>query len=292
MPTLNKYFEILDIGPNTPYDEAKAAYRDLASILHPDKHMHNERLRIRATEKFKQLQNAWSELESHYKYAEQQLKEQEKHEKQNKEREARQKENAEREKTEREEQEERDYVKHVCVNCGSVNRVLRAKSFESAKCGVCKKYLSLERQMEAQAKAEERKKVRAEKDRRRREAARAKAAEEAKVSAEAKAEAEKRLAASIITRICPNCGNVNKVWPYMEARAICIKCKYSISLSAIEWRNKKEGSWKRFKLVLAFYAVIYVLIMCTSGGLGVLITIGTAPFLVGFTYFICCYLFL
>lgn len=67
MSDIHKCFEILNLPANTSYEEAKAAYRELASILHPDKHMHNERIRCRATEKFKQLQSAWNELDAYYK---------------------------------------------------------------------------------------------------------------------------------------------------------------------------------------------------------------------------------
>jgi curved DNA-binding protein CbpA len=139
MSDMNKCFEILNIPPGAPYEEAKAAYRELASILHPDKHMNNDRLRVRATEKFKQLQNAWSELEAHYKNPG--LNEQahyEKHQRENQ-----QSERAEAERradakhradAERKRHEQLQYNQHKCPCCGDINTVGRGKSIESLKC--------------------------------------------------------------------------------------------------------------------------------------------------------------
>jgi hypothetical protein len=121
MPDLNRSFEILNILPDAPYEEAKAAYRELASILHPDKHMHNERLRIRAGEKFKQLLNAWNVLELYYKAKE------------------------ERERVEREcpeatyrAREELKFTTGNCPTCGSTYKVYSWLAIEKCRCSVCK----------------------------------------------------------------------------------------------------------------------------------------------------------
>jgi RNase P subunit RPR2 len=56
----------LEIPSNSTFEEAKAAYRDLAQVWHPDKHSHNERIREKATQKFKDINAAWSELEIYF----------------------------------------------------------------------------------------------------------------------------------------------------------------------------------------------------------------------------------
>jgi curved DNA-binding protein CbpA len=59
-------FEILEISPDATYEEAKASYRLLAQVWHPDKHAHNDKIHEKATDKLKELNAAWSEVESYF----------------------------------------------------------------------------------------------------------------------------------------------------------------------------------------------------------------------------------
>lgn len=43
-------FNLIEISPNATFDEAKAAYRQLVQVWHPDKHAHNEKLQAKAME--------------------------------------------------------------------------------------------------------------------------------------------------------------------------------------------------------------------------------------------------
>ena len=55
---LLKYLDILDLEPGATYDDVKTAYRELALIWHPDKVP--DRVRVRATRKFKQINEAYT----------------------------------------------------------------------------------------------------------------------------------------------------------------------------------------------------------------------------------------
>jgi curved DNA-binding protein CbpA len=155
MARLDDYFSVLNIDSKTTYEDAKSAYRDLASILHPDKHMHNERLRIRATEKFQQLNNAWDYIEKYYKELEAQSVEQESFNKRGRERSV--KESFEREEAAkadaiRRAEEEAKYVRCVCPHCGNSNRFSREIPQATAKCAGCKRFLDRELDREEQAR--------------------------------------------------------------------------------------------------------------------------------------------
>jgi hypothetical protein len=144
MISIDKCNDILGLPPNASYEEAKAAYRALAAILHPDKHTHNERLKNVATEKFKQLQNAWSELELYYKTGMVERIRQEEHGRtaQDMANAERQREAALRAEVERRAEERRvaeDKSKsYTCPMCGVVNKVLGGKSIDNSRCGACK----------------------------------------------------------------------------------------------------------------------------------------------------------
>jgi curved DNA-binding protein CbpA len=176
MYDINKCFEILNILPDTPYEEARAAYRELASILHPDKHMHNERLRVRAADKFKQLLNAWNELEVYYKVGASEHLKQKEYE--NKARGRRDRERADRERQDRERQdreradreradreraeailrakEERKASQGKCPTCGIPYEIPVGKLVENYKCGACNKSLCQKLAMEELAEQERR----------------------------------------------------------------------------------------------------------------------------------------
>jgi hypothetical protein len=155
MPDINKSFDILNLSPNAPYEDAKAAYRELASILHPDKHMHNEQLRVRATEKFQQLQNAWSELEAYYKnpgvidkvHYERNQREEQQRKSSESERRAEEERRAEavRFEARRRASSYAELVEHKCHNCNMINKYPRSVSINIECCSACGKYLNKDR---------------------------------------------------------------------------------------------------------------------------------------------------
>ena len=62
MGDFSRYFQILEIPESASSQEIKKAFRDLAQVWHPDKFEHNPRLRAKADEKFKEVNNAYSIL--------------------------------------------------------------------------------------------------------------------------------------------------------------------------------------------------------------------------------------
>lgn len=56
-------YKILEIEPSATDDEVKSAYRKMAVKFHPDKVAHlGEELQVQATEKFKEVQNAYNDI--------------------------------------------------------------------------------------------------------------------------------------------------------------------------------------------------------------------------------------
>lgn len=55
---------ILGLGDDATLEEIKTAYKETAQILHPDKFANNKKLAARATEQFKNLQEAYEYLTS------------------------------------------------------------------------------------------------------------------------------------------------------------------------------------------------------------------------------------
>jgi curved DNA-binding protein CbpA len=64
---INRCYEILEISPNATYEEAKTAYRLMCQVWHPDKYSHSEQLQAKATSKIKEINEAWSQIEEHFK---------------------------------------------------------------------------------------------------------------------------------------------------------------------------------------------------------------------------------
>jgi cytochrome c-type biogenesis protein CcmH/NrfG len=64
---INRCFELLEISPDATYEEAKAAYRLMAQVWHPDKHSLNDKIHAKATSKFKELNAAWSDIQEYFK---------------------------------------------------------------------------------------------------------------------------------------------------------------------------------------------------------------------------------
>ena len=146
---ITRCFEILEISQDSTYEEAKAEYRLLSQFWHPDKHFHNAKMQAKATVKFKELNNAWSQIEDHFKNVAAR-------EAEAKAKEAERRANEERERSERAEKEklqrQRDSSKKAdfqnrsnfsiitCPNCSTENRVPDGRYFE-AKCGKCSSFL-------------------------------------------------------------------------------------------------------------------------------------------------------
>jgi curved DNA-binding protein CbpA len=64
---IDRCFEILEIPPNATYEEAKAAYRIMCQVWHPDKYHHSEQLHAKASNKIKEINAAWSQIEDYFK---------------------------------------------------------------------------------------------------------------------------------------------------------------------------------------------------------------------------------
>ena len=63
---VSRALEILEVNTDASFDEAKQAYRDLINVWHPDKYADNERLQEKATEKLKEYNATWEELQKYY----------------------------------------------------------------------------------------------------------------------------------------------------------------------------------------------------------------------------------
>lgn len=63
-------FDTLGLARNCSIDDAKAAYRKLASKHHPDKYKEGTRESAEAEAKFKEVKEAWEQIEGGYRYEE------------------------------------------------------------------------------------------------------------------------------------------------------------------------------------------------------------------------------
>ncbi len=64
MDTIGHYYEVLGLKRNASPDEVKEAYRDLARVWHPDRFPTDPRLRKKAEEKLKEINEAYEHLRS------------------------------------------------------------------------------------------------------------------------------------------------------------------------------------------------------------------------------------
>lgn len=62
---INQYFKVLDLSPDATLEEVRVAYRDLASVWHPDKYRSNPRLANKANQKLKEINIAYNEIRRH-----------------------------------------------------------------------------------------------------------------------------------------------------------------------------------------------------------------------------------
>ena len=65
MDDLARYFDILELRHGASPEEIKRAYRDLVQIWHPDRYNHNPRLRSKAEEKLKSINEAYQCLSAY-----------------------------------------------------------------------------------------------------------------------------------------------------------------------------------------------------------------------------------
>ena len=61
---ISAYLELFDLPDAFTEAQLKQAYHDLVQVWHPDKHSHNERLRQKADEKMKEINQAYEVLQS------------------------------------------------------------------------------------------------------------------------------------------------------------------------------------------------------------------------------------
>jgi len=63
---LQKYYKILDVTPDTPWDDIKRAYHDMMKVWHPDRFAGDPRLQKIVEEKTKELTHAFQKIEEDY----------------------------------------------------------------------------------------------------------------------------------------------------------------------------------------------------------------------------------
>lgn len=62
---IKQYYDLLELKPGASLDDVRQAYRDIVDVWHPDRFNHNQRLRKKAEEKFKEMNRAYEILISH-----------------------------------------------------------------------------------------------------------------------------------------------------------------------------------------------------------------------------------
>ena len=63
MDDLSKAYLALGLKAGASMDEIKQAYRDLVKVWHPDRFGHDERLRLIAQDKLKEINGAYARLQ-------------------------------------------------------------------------------------------------------------------------------------------------------------------------------------------------------------------------------------
>ena len=61
---MKKYYRVLEVAYDAPFDEVKQAYRDLVRVWHPDRFVRNERMQKVATAKLTAINEAYSFIRS------------------------------------------------------------------------------------------------------------------------------------------------------------------------------------------------------------------------------------
>lgn len=66
MDDRSQSFQVLGLKPGASADEVKQSYRDLVKVWHPDRFAHDERLRLVAQNKLKEINGAYKLLQAHF----------------------------------------------------------------------------------------------------------------------------------------------------------------------------------------------------------------------------------
>ncbi len=69
MADSSRYYRILEVSPDASPEEIKVAWRDLVQVWHPDRFAGNERLKQRAEQTLKQINEAYERLTKPEKFA-------------------------------------------------------------------------------------------------------------------------------------------------------------------------------------------------------------------------------
>ncbi len=59
---MEEYYRVLELKPDASPEEVRSAYHDLAQVWHPDRFAHDEALRTRASERMRQINEAYNVL--------------------------------------------------------------------------------------------------------------------------------------------------------------------------------------------------------------------------------------
>jgi hypothetical protein len=65
MDDLSKYYQMLGLKAGASPGEVRQAYRDMVKVWHPDRFAHDERLRVMAQDKLKEINGAYESLKAH-----------------------------------------------------------------------------------------------------------------------------------------------------------------------------------------------------------------------------------
>ena len=60
--TIEQCYRILELPPGAPVEDVKRAHRDLTKVWHPDRFANDPALRVRAEEKLKEINEAYSRI--------------------------------------------------------------------------------------------------------------------------------------------------------------------------------------------------------------------------------------
>lgn len=140
---------ILEVNETMSSEEVRRAYRDLVDVWHPDRYVHNDRIKLKASEKLKQINRAYDLVQKHFK--------EKTHSSQQQSQSSKKQSQSSHQKQQSEKEESFVYVK--CSHCKTTNRLPKNKpSDPNIKCGKCGKTLEEGRQAEEATRKADRKK--------------------------------------------------------------------------------------------------------------------------------------
>lgn len=123
---------ILEVDETMSSEEVRRAYRDLVDVWHPDRYVHNDRIKIKASEKLKQINRAYDLVQKHFKEKTHSSRQQSQSSKKQ----------SQSSHQKRQSEKEDSFVYVKCNHCKTTNRLPKYKpSDPSIKCGKCGKNL-------------------------------------------------------------------------------------------------------------------------------------------------------